>query len=196
MKHALRLWRNGILFSFLYGVSYRYHLSWSHMRWLLLTCQASSPTCLPLTILSAIFDSLEVLAYVILSNASVSFCAWSFCLERLPRARSKNSYLFFQFYLRYFCEAFSHLPLADLGAPLAPRKRALCISALKLSCIILISIPGSWWIVNSLRAEIEFPCVHNQPGFLSIHIHLPVLFICPLLLHAYLRWFQNMVTDV
>ena len=60
---------------------------------------------------------------------------------------------------------------------LQPYLNTQCISALNLLYIILICIPHIWWIVNSLRAEIEFPCVPNQPGFPSTHIHLPVLFI-------------------
>lgn len=99
-------------------------------------------------------------------------CVWNSSPESAPRIPTYS----FNFMSNAAGEAFLHLLLADLDV-LQPYLNTQCISALNLLYIILICIPDVWWIVNSLRAEIEFPCVPNQPGFPSIHIHLPVLFI-------------------
>lgn len=106
----------------------------------MLSYQASSPIFLPLAFLIAISDSLEVLKYIIFSNASASFHMWSFCMECLPTACSKNSYLSFNF-ISSASVKLSPFPPGRLHCSFV--EYVLCISAVKQLYIILIYLPGS-----------------------------------------------------
>lgn len=162
--------------------------SWSLMEWLLLVCQASSPSSLP----TAMSGSLQVLKYFMLSNTSVSFHVWSFCLECLSQpAQRIPTFMIFQFYLKCFCDAFPIFPRKSwvLLCPYCVWIVYLCIEAVVYctdlhTCLLLDCklLEGRDWI---------FVC--SQLTWFSIHPHSSVL-IYPLSLpslYVYFRWFKN-----
>lgn len=157
--------------------------SWAHIKWLLLVCQASTLLLPPpqwCQVLYRLSNTSYFLTLLYLSTCGHS--VWNASPSLL-----KEFLLLWTFtFISSASVTLSPSSPGSLGCSFVPIVYASCISAVKQLYIVLIYIPASCWIVNSLKAEIEFLCVRNWPDFPSIHIHLSLFTHSPSPLFMYI----------
>ena len=103
----------------------------------------------------------------ILSNASVFFHLWSFCLEWLPWACLKNSFPLVQFYLKWFFEAFYIFPGRHECSFAPPR---MCMVSLCIKAVIYHIDLYTWFLMDcKLLGGTEWISMCSQSIWLSTY---------------------------